>query len=174
MRYTEFIMKHPLLKHRSATSYVLEGLIPFTDANLNLTFRPSQFFRELEKRSPHKQKSLANAYYRAQTKGIVRRIDGHFAISDKYIQKIHHQVAKKLPDGQIMLVVYDIPENLRNKRRELRSLLTQLEFSQQQRSVWVSSYNHFEPVLALIGALKIKQYVQVYIGSSTFEQYMLY
>ncbi len=160
---------------RSATSYVVESLIPFTDANLKLAFSPSRFFQELAKSSDTNADQLRRAYYRAKDSGIVKYIDGHFAIDEDYLATIiQHTTTPQLPDNESMLVIYDIPEEVAHKRQELRGLLRELEFVQVQKSVWQTSKNCLAPVLAMIAKLKIEPYVQVFVGTTEFDQYMLY
>mgnify|MGYP003382223627 CR=1 FL=1 len=160
-------------KKRSAMSYVVEALIPFTDANMKLSFAPSAFFRELAETTDTDSERLRRAYYRAKRSGVVRYVDGHFAIDPAYIEKAQRNSVQRLQDGQSMLVIYDIPEDLAPKRRELRSLLRELEFAQVQKSVWQTPYNHLEPVLATIAMLHIKPYVQVFVGTTQFDSYMM-
>lgn len=168
------VNKQSLLgKKRSAMSYVIEGLIPFTDANLKLAFSPSAFFRELAATSDNEADRLRRAYYRAKKSGIVRYLDGHFAIDQRYLDKMRRQTRTPLPDGQTMLVMYDIPEKFEYKRRQLRSLLRELGFAQIQKSAWQTSNNCFEPVLALISTLGIAPYVQVFVGKTEFDRYIL-
>lgn len=164
--------KYSLHKHRSALLYVIEGLIPFTDSNLALTFAPGKFFRELAETSNTKSERLQRAYYRARSSGIVQYIDGHFAIAPEYLEKLSRQPPEELPNGQTMLVIYDIPERWSHRRRELRALLRELEFVQVQKSAWQTSYNHFTPVLAMIAKLNLKPYVKVFVGSTEFDSYM--
>lgn len=160
-------------RKRSALSYVIEGLIPFTDANMKLTFAPGKFFRELAETSATDAERLQRAYYRAKASGIVRYIDLHFAIAPEYLEKLRREAPEKLPDGQSMLVIYDIPEELFRKRRELRSLLRELEFTQVQKSAWQTSYNHFTPVLAMIGKTQSQTVRTSFIGSTEFDSYMV-
>lgn len=160
-------------KQRTALSYVIEAIIPFTDANLKLTFIPSAFFRELGETTDNDSERLRRAYYRAKKSGIVRYIDGHFAIDPNYLEKLRRELPEALPGGQSMLVIYDIPEKFEYKRRELRTLLRQLGFEQIQKSVWQTKSNHFRPVLALIGKLKLAPYVQVFVGTTEFDHYVL-
>lgn len=147
--------------------------MPLTDANLKLSFAPGRFFRELAETSDTDADRLLRAYYRAKQSGIVQYIDGHFAIDPDYVAAVNQRPAPQLPDNETMLVIYDIPEEIGYKRNQLRQLLRELTFTQIQKSVWQTNSNHLEPVLALISKLKLAPYVQVFVGSTEFDQYML-
>ena len=62
------------------------------------------------------------------------------------------------------MVIFDIPEEYGQKRRQLRSLLRELKFSQEQRSVWTCAYDHRNIVLSLIEELHIDLYTKVFLS----------
>lgn len=62
-------------------------------------------------------------------------------------------------DGQWRLVVFDIPERLRQKRDILRDKLIALGFGMLQKSIWLSPYNYLEVIEKLVGYYKINNYV---------------
>lgn len=146
--------------------YILESIIPYTDANLNLVFRPSNFFRELERRDKASPVTLRSTYYRAKAKGLIVYADGIVSLSAKAQQKIASASAPSLPTSQSLMVAFDIPEDMSHKRRQLRSLLKELKFTQAQRSVWVSSVDHREMVLSLISELGLSPYAKVFLSTS--------
>src|SRR5690606_40329333 len=57
------------------TKYILESMIPYTDANLRLAFKPRSFFYELSKKNKIKEKTVQSAYYRAIRQGLLE-MDG--------------------------------------------------------------------------------------------------
>ena len=157
----------------SALSYVIEGLVPYTRANLQLIFKPGAFFRELESRSNTKATQLQRAYYRARKQGVILYKDGEFIIDPIYLAKARLDHAKPLPYSQTMLVIYDIPEQYATRRRQLRDLLRQLDFIQIQKSVWQTDIDLLEPVLGVIDRLKLTPYVVVFVGQTTFDEHAL-
>ena len=60
-------------KYRSTAHYILSSLIPYTEANLKLSFKPTAFFNDLEKIDAHKAKhgTLRSSYYQAIKKGLI-------------------------------------------------------------------------------------------------------
>lgn len=144
--------------------YTLEALIPYSDANLNLTFRPHAFFNELDRRSKHSRSSLESAYYRARRHGLIEIEGTNVSLSNKALRKLGKTNAAELPAGSSLMVIFDIPEEYALKRRQLRSLLRELKFQQEQRSVWISSFDYRAIVLDLIEELRIALYAKVFIS----------
>lgn len=145
-------------------SYVLESLIPFTEANMNLAFRPHAFFNELDRRGKISSHSARNAYYRAKSNGLIIFDGKELVLSARAWHIIGKHTPATLPPDQCLMVIFDIPEEYRQKRRQLRSLLRELRFRQEQRSVWTSANDHREIVLRLINELQITQYTKVFLG----------
>jgi len=156
---------------------MLEALIPYTKANLKLSFKPNSFFNELERidrqkawqkqkanqQHTYKKENLRNAFYRAKAKGfIVMDEAGNPRLTDLGRKFIQPYMPKKLGKSAKLLIIFDIPEPERYKRRHLRTLLKELKFSKVQQSVWSTSYDHREIIEAEIKALSLQKYVQVY------------
>ena len=59
--------------YRSTTHYILSGLVPYTEANIKLAFKPSAFFNDLERLDQEKRSAgtLRVSYYRAVKQGLV-------------------------------------------------------------------------------------------------------
>lgn len=143
--------------------HLLLGLVPYSRENLALAFRPSTFFSELEKLSGRSHPSIRTAYYRAQKRGLIE-IDqaGIPRLTDKGRTKVKPYSAKTLPKGAKLMVIFDIPENERAKRRHLRLLLKELSFAQVQKSVWVSPFDHRELLASDIQENDLSKYVSLY------------
>ncbi len=134
--------------------YVLEALIPYSEANLRLAFKPASFFQILEKKSKTKQRTLRSAYYRAVQKGLLTIDDtGIPRLTAKGRHKIKPYNPVSLARNSCLLVVFDILETERAKRNHLRALLRELSFKKVQQSVWVSQYDHREYL-----AMELKEY----------------
>ncbi len=67
------MQKKRSLSRRSPLVYVLVALVPYTQPNLLLAFKPGLFFIELEKVSRYKQATLKAAYWRAQRQGLIEQ-----------------------------------------------------------------------------------------------------
>lgn len=129
----------------SALKYLLEALIPYTNANLKLAFKPNLFFNDLENIT--KQKKLTsgtykNAYYKAIKDGYIAiRNDHQPRVTKRGIELLQPYKTKILPNEACLMVIFDIPESQRSKRTYLRIILREFKFIQIQKSVWVSKYD---------------------------------
>lgn len=125
-------------KPKSATHYVLLSLIPFTEANLNLSFKPNKFFNELESLHKISANASRNALNRAHKSGLIEYDEQNIPrLTEKGHKKLRPYVSAQLEGSQVM-VVFDIPEQERWKRRHMRTVLREFSFKQVQKSVWMS------------------------------------
>lgn len=152
------VLPHTALRH------ILEAVVPFTEANLKLTFKPNTFFNDLEQieRQKYSRDTLRRAYYEARRKNlIITNDDGSIVLSEDAKRKIVPFVPKMLKGAHVM-VVFDVPETESYKRRWLRLLLRELKFVQVQKSVWMSAYDCFELLSAGILEYRLENYVRVF------------
>lgn len=150
-------------KPSEATRYILEAFIPYTKANLLLAFKPSQFFNELEKKSGQKKRSLETAYYRSIKKGLVELDNNRIPrLTERGRRKAQLYKPTRLKFGAHLMIIFDIPESERSKRRRLRILLQALSFRQIQKSVWETEYDHRDYLRAEIADMNLQEYVRVY------------
>ncbi|MBW3569189.1 CRISPR-associated endonuclease Cas2 [Candidatus Parcubacteria bacterium] len=152
-------------KYRSSTDYILKSLIPYSEPNIKLAYKPNQFFDDLEKLDgwQAKRKSLRTSYYRAIKKGLLE-IDetGIPRLTEKGKNKIKVYKPKKLGKNARILVTFDIPEVEKRKRERLRVLLRELYFKQVQKSVWETEYDVIDYLKAEIEEKRLQPYVNVY------------
>ena len=144
--------------------YILSSLIPYTESNIKLAFKPSLFFNDLEKldRIKSSKKALKSAYYRAiRQKLILVDEKGIPRLTDKGLREARPYKPEKLKSSKLM-IIFNIPEGERFKRRRLRMLLRELSFHQIQKSVWESRYDHREYLRAEISDMNLQEYVKVY------------
>ncbi len=157
-------------KYKSATHYILSGLMPYTEANLKLSFLPSRFFSDLEKLDQVKSssKALRSAYYRAIKKGMIEiDDDGLPRLTIKGKLKTKDYKPKVLGKNARLLLIFDIAEQSRWKRDRLRSLLRELSFEQVQKSVWECPYDYREYLKAEIEEIGLHENVIVYKALKT-------
>lgn len=76
--------------------------------------------------------------------------------------KLFLDQSKKLPDGIICIVVFDVPEKYRKQRWLLRKFLSDKAFVPLQKSVWISQFDDARVLLSLFRMLKIRGWVRVY------------
>lgn len=151
------------VRNDSALRYILESLVPYTEANLLLTFKPNKFFDELDKKSFRKRQTWRNAYSKARKNGLIKVDDeGVPKLTPKGQKSLKRYKAKKLGKGVELMIIFDIPEVERGKRQQLRLLLKELKFRQVQKSVWTSELDgrsHIESEAKYYGFGK---YIELY------------
>jgi DNA-binding transcriptional regulator PaaX len=139
-----------------------------------LTFKPNQFFNELEKISRHKEATLRAAYRRAQQQGLIEhkiQQDNNVArLTDKGRRKIVRFTAEQLSSGAILMVIFDIPEDEGAARRKFRQVLKDWQFQQVQKSVWTTDKDYREDLVELIRELELDSYVQLYESARHFPE----
>lgn len=157
-----------LLRERSPLVYVLVGLIPYSKPNLLLVYKPSQFFRELEKISKYKQNTLRSAFWRAQRQGLIEKKSDLINLTAKGRLKVAPFMAEKLSAGSQLMVVFDVPEDQSSKRQKLRQVLKEWKFKQIQKSVWSTNKDYRNELVELIRQLNLIGYVELYESSRLY------
>ncbi|MBP9667933.1 hypothetical protein KBD87_03955 [Candidatus Saccharibacteria bacterium] len=155
-------------KYVSATHYVLSALVPYTEANLKLAFKPNQFFNDLDTlgKSNASKESIKTAYYRLLKKDLIQ-VDtaGIPRLTQKGTAQLVLYEPTLLPKGAKLLLIFDVPEIEKAKRNHLRTLLRQLKFEQIQRSVWQTKYDSIDYLRSEIVTYGLQEYVRVYESS---------
>ena len=162
--FSEWLCRQHGVLPNSALRYTLSALVPYTKANLELTFKPGTFFSELERidKGEYSRAAISKAYYEAKRKRlIVIGDDGSLTLSEKALKGIQPFRPKKLKGAHVM-VVFDIPESENRKRQWFRLLLRELKFVQIQKSVWTSEYDCFEVLSAGIIDQQLEDYVRIF------------
>lgn len=77
-------------------------------------------------------------------------------------------------DGNWHLVVFDIPEGLKNNRTALRNKLTDLGFYQCQKSVWIHPFPCLGEIEFLKQELDIEPYVKIFTVNEMTDGKVLY
>lgn len=152
------------MKVKPSTAYMLEALIPYSQANIELAFKPHKFFNELNKRATSSPRSTyKSAYYRSIKRGLVSLDEaGIPRLTKKGLRQVKIYKPTKLPEGARLLLAFDIPETQRHLRDRLRLLLKELSFEQVQQSVWQTKYDHRQYVRAEIEDNGLGKYVKLY------------
>lgn len=150
-----------MIRGRSSIGYILEALLPYSDANLKLVYKPHQFFYELERISNYKKRSLQNAFYSMCKKYLIEIEGGFPRLTPKGYARLQVYKPEEL-QGSYLMIIFDIPESERNKRQKLRLLLRELKFKQVQKSVWITRYDCRNYLKMEVEALQIKEYVEIF------------
>ena len=143
-------------------TYLLLALVPYTEQNLRLSFRPDKFFNDYEKISKKSSATLRYTYNRARRSGLIIVQQDNVTLSLKARQTVQPFIATQLSSGGQFMVIFDIPEDQANLRHALRSILKKLEFSQIQQSVWMSDKDHKQILRETIDTLDLSGYVELY------------
>lgn len=164
------------VRQGSALAHIIEGLLPFTDANLKLVFKSSEFFKELSDKTGKAESSLKNALVQAKHQNLITQSGGNFTFSKEakqLVERFKKLEATPLRSGY-MLVLFDIPQSHDVQRRLFVRELKALRFKQIQKSVWASDHDNRDIVLDIIAELKIGRFVAISLthpvfGSQYFE-----
>ncbi len=158
------------IKQGSALAYLIGGLIPYTEPNLKLVFKPSQFFRELSQKSGLAESTLKNALVQAKRENLLSQNESRFNFSKetkRLINRFEKLEATPLRSGY-MLVLFDIPQSHDTERRLFVRELKSLRFKQIQKSVWANDHDNRDIVLDIIAELKIGRFVAVTLTHPVF------
>ena len=150
-------------KPKSALEFVLKSLIPYSHENLMLTFKPAQFFNELEKISKYKRKTLEAATRRARERGLIEQShDLQLRLTALGRRTALPYTAQRLPRNARLMVIFDVPEDRATARQQFRRLLRKWQFEQIQKSVWESNYDHRESIKLAIEELGLDGCVELH------------
>lgn len=69
-----------------------------------------------------------------------------------------------LDDDQVCMVVFDIPEQHRKLRLQLRRFLTKAGFVWIQKSVWISPFDAAEPLAQLFRLTGTRKWVRIFLS----------
>jgi|GEM_PF-1164278 len=117
-----------------------------------------------------RDRDLQLALNRLQRKKVIelKKYESEFHIyltKEGIIQTLKQTIIhskRQLPEGEICLVVFDIPEDIRSVRQTFRRLLKQAHFIQEQRSVWRGDKEIIYPLQQLVQELRVEKYIHVY------------
>ncbi|MEX0881478.1 MAG: hypothetical protein WDZ34_01180 [Candidatus Saccharimonadales bacterium] len=149
-------------REKSALIFILKGLIPYSKENVMLAFKPNQFFNELEKISRYKRRTLELAMREAERKKLIERNTKIVRLTEKGKSRVRPFVAEHLPNNGRLMVIFDIPEEIKVARARFRRALRAWQFEKVQQSVWVTSYDHRRSVNELVAEMGLEEFVQLY------------
>ena len=115
---------------------------------------------------------------RFQKVGYVKQKEGVLRITERGRRRINRRLLTELRlnprkskwDGKWRLVIFDIPEMVRDKRDQLRFKLTEWEFTQLQQSVFIAPYDCVVELSSLVTLLNSTDFVHVFTISSMEEK----
>lgn len=71
---------------------------------------------------------------------------------------------KKKTKNKYLVLIFDIPENIRHQRNSFRRKLKALGFEMIQQSVWIIQYDVLDELKRLIELYKVDDYVRFFIA----------
>lgn len=138
------------------------ALIPYSEANSRLSFRPASFFAELARRDDLRLQTVQQSYKRAVSKGYIQESDhGAPTITQRGQQALGPFIAEHLQGAQLLLV-FDIPEHDSWKRQKFRTILRQYEFELVQKSVWSTKLDCQQFIIEAAVELGVKDCIQLF------------
>lgn len=156
----------PLSNTKKLLLYILETAI---DENLFLTKKSIYSFgKRISLSDPQIKSSIQNL----KNQGLVSIKDDGFLVSPKALKRkslLRAEIddwQENDWDGYWRVVIFDIPEKMRSKRNQFRSLLKRKGFVKLQNSVFVSPYANFNMLGLVRSELKIDKYVNFLISKS--------
>ncbi|OVE79122.1 hypothetical protein BVY00_01275 [bacterium G20] len=154
-------MKPP--RPKSALTFVLLGLVPYSRPNMLLAFRPNRFFNELEKISNYKRYTLEQAARRACQQGLIEEArNQQLRLTTLGRRRVLPYVAEKLTNNAKLMLIFDIPEDQAIDRQRLRRLLRKWKFTQTQKSVWITEYDFTGAIKEVVAELGLEGCVELY------------
>lgn len=154
-------------RNKSVTGEILRALIPYTEQNIKLAFKPNRFFNDLERLTRANRNTLASTYSRAKRQGYIEMRNNVPVLTEAGKAKIGKLGKPELLAGWLV-VSFDIPEKRRNDRYELRNYLRTRGFQQVQKSLWCTDYDYTEDLREVIAELRLGQHVLVFLAASVF------
>ena len=123
-----------------------------------------------------RRKSFYNALKRLERKhlvGIKRRggrEEWHLtAEGEKFARRLKARLAwvgRQRWDGKWRLVMFDVPERIRERRNFLRKELFTLGFHQFQKSVWITPYPLPDDFMEIIAELGLGKYFRIVVADA--------
>jgi DNA-binding MarR family transcriptional regulator len=155
-------MQTPTVRKKSALLFVLKGLIPYSQENVMLAFKPNRFFNDLEAMSNYTKPTLERALREAERQNLIKHEARLIKLTDEGQRLIRPFVAQHLPNQAQLMIIFDIPETMAVARAQLRRVLRSWHFHQIQKSVWVTPYDHRQSLKELVAELELVPYIQIY------------
>lgn len=146
---------------RSVTHEVLKALIPYTEQNLKLVFKPALFFRDLERITQANRQTLATTLSRAKKRGLVEMENETPVLTSAGLHRIEPVLLPPLLN-EYLLVAFDIPESRRYARNQFRAYLRSKGFRQLQKSLWISRLDYSQQIYVTAWRLRISKEVRIF------------
>ena len=134
--------------------------------NLHAAINPTLFFQEMDERQQYRMRRALHAL--KEKRYITLRKKGsqlEFSLTDRGLERlISHRIrcAPLCGTGTCLMVTFDIPEDIRSVRRTLRQFLKQHNFTQVQKSVWVTEREIEAELTMFLEKINADEWVRIY------------
>lgn len=121
---------------------------------------------------PYKRSSLASALHRKLQTGEIERVEKNGKVYFRLTTQGRGRLARDFPlarfggekwDGRWRVVIFDIPEENKVVREEVREKLKELGFGMLQKSVWLTPFKLEEDLTNFLAAKRLSPYVLVMV-----------
>ena len=159
---------------------LLEGFEWSRDMHKMTMLTASEWYRLRRKQSRRQfEKSFRDALWRLKRQQcITTREQGNklmVALTPKGCRRALREKlrrSERLPEGNFVLVFFDIPESEKNARELFRRILKESGFWQLQKSVWASDRAVFEHVQRFIKEYNVEEWMTVCATSKLFGTFL--
>ncbi len=119
------------------------------------------YYRELKEL---KENSARTILWRLQKKGLVEKKEDRYRLTFwgvNFVKKFQEKKSEKQWDGKWRIIMFDIPEKMREKRDWLRNQLSNLEYKSLQKSVFIGKQPLEEVFFREIIDRNLHQYIRL-------------
>lgn len=168
----------------TAASWILSFLVGMTEATFHAFFSPNLYeipsgslglFSDYPvKKKPFKENTIRQSLRRLQNQGFVEKRGNKYLLSEKgrkflrYALSIKREIDKKW-DGKYRLVIFDIPEKMKDNRSWLRQELYFLNYNLLQKSVFIGKAKLPPELIKDIKARKLDNYVNYILAEKVYQ-----
>mgnify|MGYP001567447594 CR=1 FL=1 len=164
------------LKLEGRSAKVFQEVVETCDLLLTFGYRPTAILKygmdgvrkmkTARERAYHRQELL-----RLQSQKLlsIRKIGNEYRVAltergSKEMFRLQVLQAPPMPDGCVCMVAFDIPEIENALRRSLRNFLRYAGFVPIQKSVWISPYDAWEPLVKLFDLNRTSRWISVFVS----------
>jgi len=160
-------MKINKSKIKNITLKILEEISKFADEGVELiTF--SDLKRNLYYMEGDPRRSINN-FKSLERRGYIKveHKSNSIELTNKGKIKLIENSTKNLVDGKWRMLSFDIPENLNNKRVQLRRSIKRIGYKQVQKSLWGCPFVRADEIDLIIKELGLEKYVAYLLVEKT-------
>lgn len=168
--YNKIMRKKHREKIIDVTTEVLEVLLRIGGATNHAFFDQKSFYNEINSRG-YDRKVISNLVGRLINQGHIEAIEADGGRSIRLTRKGNIKLIEKTDDrttdGKWRFISFDIPEDYRAFRLNLRRSLRRIGYKPLQKSLWVCPFNKADQVELIISELTLGEYCAYFTVEKT-------